>query len=1413
MLMDPPVMQADCQLQNDVEKIPSIAYDKKHTLSHDNYGWQGPDVHLTNDAHNPVEVNNSSRTGTNEKLDGSSEKSSVILDGLPHVNFFAPHKEKNGQDAYFNDVRFQLNVNTENDGSPGEDINCNKHCIGKEDLHHSQEELHAPAGRVTGLRSCQSNGDSLGKKMIEQIKHNFNVDAESKEVRTDVVGSHAVQKELHHTVKDLSEIENGFGFVRKESQEENESSVSPRNCMDLLVHNNSCNGNTNDTGGEMDTENIEDHTAAVWVKWRGKWQTGIQCCRVDYPLSTLKAKPTIDRKSYIVVFFPRTRTYSWVDMLLVLPIDEYPVPLVNGTHHKWRKLVKDLSVPRQFIMQKLAISMLNFCDELHTEAITVNARKATVWKEFAQEASCCRDYTALGKMLVKLQNMILPDYTSSHWLQNSFDLWVQKCNVAHDAETIEILAEELRQSILWDKVDELWNAPMQPELVPEWKTWKQEVMKQFFSSHAVGNTGNFEQSNSYDDPGMDQQTRRKRPKLEVRRGETHFSHIDDANCSTLSEDPTCNNLPSRPITDGTIEASASTDQNNTVTFLSNSEPREIAESCSINPPLQNARHEFDSFKNSRQCSAYIETKGRQCGRWANDGDIYCCVHQSMHFADHSSREDKALTSDTVVCSGMTNQGRQCKHRAQHGSTFCKKHRFQTNLDTISSDNLFSSAEGLHKREESPNKGMASGSQVSVQVKLIPTMAEEISGDKARGLESTDLLYPMSTSMATANLDVHICIGILSHDNIVECQDYARRHTLYCEKHLPKFLKRARNGKSRLVSKDVFINLLKCCASRKEKLCLHRACEFLYWFLRNNISRQQSGLDRDYMPQILAEVSKDPDVVDWLLKLIPSEREKLANLWGFGANESNQILTDNQEGSMMVLQEEITNPSAGLKCKICFRDFSDDQCLGLHWTEVHRKETRWLFRGYSCAVCMEPFTNRKVLEKHVQQSHGAQFLQYSILFRCMSCNSNFLNMDLLWQHIVSDHTHEFRLLDAPQRPKGQSVKRTEGTSIKALYDNHNLGKDDGSQKLTCRLCGLKFDILPDLGRHHQVAHMDQGSVGHMPPGRGKYQLNRGRHYYSAFKKSLRPSSSLKKRISSGIEKHFKISSSDLSMITSQMVESETANLGKLLDFQCSDLAQTLFSKIQKTRSHPSNLDILSVARSVCCKTSLLAALEVKYGTMPENIYVKAAKLCSDIGIQIDWHQEEFICPNGCKSGYNSNTLPPLQPTQVDLLVVPSVTNPPDIDGTGGMEEYHYVLDSEDFRWKLKNERVVLCEDVSFGREKFSIVCAVDVDAKEFLRTKPEELLQHCSSVPWQGFHYVTARLMDSSLVDSENCVVGCACSHAHCSPGKCDHVNLFDTLHENPVDIYGTPMQGRFAYDENSKVILQVIIVSICTSFL
>jgi hypothetical protein len=300
-------------------------------------------------------------------------------------------------------------------------------------------------------------------------------------------------------------------------------------------------------------------------------------------------------------------------MLLVLPIEECPLPLVNGTHRKWRKLVKDLSVPRRFIMQKLAISMLNLSDELHIEAVIDNARKATTWKEFALEASCCRDYTDLGKMLIKLQNMILPDYISCQWLQNSFDMWKQKCTNAHDAETIEMLYEELRQSVLWSKIQELWNASVQPELVPEWKTWKQEVMKQYFSSHPCGNVANFEKNNCYNDPALDQQVSRKRPKLEVRRGDTQISHMGEADGRTAKEDLKRSNLPSNSVTHEAVGALEAMNQNNAVTFSGNSGATEITASGSANPALQNARLELDSFKSSRQCSAYIEAKGRQCG--------------------------------------------------------------------------------------------------------------------------------------------------------------------------------------------------------------------------------------------------------------------------------------------------------------------------------------------------------------------------------------------------------------------------------------------------------------------------------------------------------------------------------------------------------------------------------------------------------------------------------------------------------------------------------------------------------------------------------------------------------------------------------------------------------------------------------
>lgn len=103
------------------------------------------------------------------------------------------------------------------------------------------------------------------------------------------------------------------------------------------------------------------------LQWRGQWQAGIRCARADWPLPTLKAKPTHDRKKYLVIFFPRTRNYSWADELLVRPIHELPEPIAYKTHKVGMKMVKDLTLARRFIMQKLAVGMLGILEQLRSE--------------------------------------------------------------------------------------------------------------------------------------------------------------------------------------------------------------------------------------------------------------------------------------------------------------------------------------------------------------------------------------------------------------------------------------------------------------------------------------------------------------------------------------------------------------------------------------------------------------------------------------------------------------------------------------------------------------------------------------------------------------------------------------------------------------------------------------------------------------------------------------------------------------------------------------------------------------------------------------------------------------------------------------------------------------------------------------
>ena len=104
-----------------------------------------------------------------------------------------------------------------------------------------------------------------------------------------------------------------------------------------------------------------DESVALWVKWGGKWQAGIRCARADWPLSTLKARPTHDRKQYF--FFLTPGFILGLTCYLSDPLmSSLSLLHIGVIKFGLKKMVRDLTVARRYIMQKLAVGMLNIID-------------------------------------------------------------------------------------------------------------------------------------------------------------------------------------------------------------------------------------------------------------------------------------------------------------------------------------------------------------------------------------------------------------------------------------------------------------------------------------------------------------------------------------------------------------------------------------------------------------------------------------------------------------------------------------------------------------------------------------------------------------------------------------------------------------------------------------------------------------------------------------------------------------------------------------------------------------------------------------------------------------------------------------------------------------------------------------------
>ncbi|CDY46064.1 BnaA09g41880D [Brassica napus] len=124
---------------------------------------------------------------------------------------------------------------------------------------------------------------------------------------------------------------------------------------------------------------------------------------------------------------------------------------------------------------------------------------------------------------------------------------------------------------------------------------------------------------------------RKRPKLEIRRGET-------GNASQMESDTENTHVMNGLVLwDGIVVEEKESNE------LSQGQDRNINESVMKKP--------FGFGNKSQQCIAFIESKGRQC--------------------------------ETPMCGGVTVLGTKCKHRSLPGILYCNKHRPYADLDSSS----------------------------------------------------------------------------------------------------------------------------------------------------------------------------------------------------------------------------------------------------------------------------------------------------------------------------------------------------------------------------------------------------------------------------------------------------------------------------------------------------------------------------------------------------------------------------------------------------------------------------------------------------------------------------------------------------------------------------------------------------------
>lgn len=482
-----------------------------------------------------------------------------------------------------------------------------------------------------------------------------------------------------------------------------------------------------------------------------------------------------------------------------------------------------------------------------------------------------------------------------------------------------------------------------------------------------------------------------------------------------------------------------------------------------------------------------------------------------------------------------------------------------------------------------------------------------------------------------------------------------------------------------------------------------------------------------------------------------------------------------------------NMDFGLICCLCNQKFEQQSILGKHWKEQHKREAHLFEKCILCRICGkngEIFRTKLGVVRHWRSAHPTVPMSCPGWSVCLMCDKECRDFDQLWQHVEDQHhgqwsspdfatrvnvallSHEGQMccfchevfsslwelqnhknaFHKEQQLQHSGVKRNGGT-----MEPDGTGEDikmvgtngvDVPLKYTCRYCGMKFRLLPDLGRHHQADHRSQiaqearakyPTTGKMrgrrkkvkqegyavewsapAVGKGEVTDKEGKGKKWRYRARTKAKSGTRgrvvpmKRQSGGAEAILQRMRAVKQVLEEHKTRKRPArkrdrkaerarrlarlagdgeilspnnhkcrfcglqfpslpDLGRHHQAEHSALKQAFITnshgecqtgiftlskdgiliplQSEKLKRAPNSKELLEVGRSACCKDWLFNELGKRFVDLQPRVFVQAAHLCSEAKVEIRWHQEKYVCPDGCKAfGEPDDAIPSME---VDL----------------------------------------------------------------------------------------------------------------------------------------------------------------------